>query len=222
MTQDDLLLSCKHIEHDNYPHGVMFYMGASVGRFCSAVICAVIPGDDTVLVVAEEPNYHYVGDGEIEELGLTTTQWAEKVVARWRDFVPKRPAIAFVNEDNKFEKALKRSKLVIRKNLRRPAATRTEISREFFDMKLVRLMPWLNVLPYELQNAKWPPEASGRGSERVEGQDYTLSGLEHVLSRRPRPRKPRQKAQSTFLQKQLAKHQITLRGRGGDVHLGGQ
>lgn len=203
-----------------FPFGTYFMMGAKLGRFSSACISALVPGREDVLVVAEVPNYHYVGDGEIELLGLSPTQWAEKVVEEWKFFEPARRAVAIIGEDDAFDKALKRTKLSFAKNMRRKPEVRTEVTREFFEMKRVYLTPWLTVLPYELYKAKWPPEASGRGNERVEGQDYTLTGLEHVLSRRPRPKKVREAKRTTFVQ-QIIDQQVKLPRR-LDSHMGSQ
>lgn len=210
MTRDDL----------EFPIGTWFTMGAKLGRFSSACIGALIPGHDTVFIVDEVPNYHYVGDGEIELLGMSPTQWAEQVVAAWSFYAPSRRALAIIGEDDLFDKALKRTKLSFAKNLRRKPEVRTEVTREFFETRRVFIAPWLTVLPHELYKAKWPPEASGKGNERLEGQDYTLTGLEHILSRRPRPKRVKQERRTTFVQK-LIDAQVKMPRR-LDGHMGSQ
>ena len=68
-----------------------------------------------------------------------------------------------------------------------PFEKRTDTAREYFKQYKVWLAPWLSVLPFELENAKWPAEASAAGKfARIKDRDHTLDCLEHVLSRRPR------------------------------------
>lgn len=214
MTRDDL----------KFPIGTWFVMSAKLGRFASATIAALVPGHEEVFFVEEVPNYHYVGNGEIELLSppLTTTQWAQKVIEAWAFYAPERRAVAIISEDSTFDKALKRTKLSFVRNLRRKPETRTEISREFFEMRRVFIAPWLSVLPHELQKAKWPPEASGKGAERIEGQDYTLHTLEHILSRRPRPKKVKQARRTTFVERLIHEAKRGRPERRLDGHMGSQ
>jgi hypothetical protein len=42
------------------------------------------------------------------------------------------------------------------------------------------------VIPFELENAAWPEEASASGKfARIKDRDHTLDCLEHILARRP-------------------------------------
>ena len=160
-------------------------MGACTGRFSSAVIIALIPAHP-VLVIEEIPNYHYVGDGEIELAGLTSVEWGELVVRTWRTYAGKdTPAWAWVDPDTEFEKEMKRCKLRLRKNHKHGPELQTEVLREYFHENRVMLAPWLDVLPSEISRARWPAEESNAYQVRARGQDYTLSALEQVISRRP-------------------------------------
>ena len=70
---------------------------------------------------------------------------------------------------------------------RTPVETRTEISREYFQHGKIWLAPHLSILPFELENARWPEEASAAGKfSRVKDRDHTLDSMEHILSKRPR------------------------------------
>jgi hypothetical protein len=66
----------------------------------------------------------------------------------------------------------------------------------------------LSILPFELENACWPEEASAAGKfARVKDRDHTLDCLEHILSKRPHgsiaraPQAPR-----TWLEANYGKH----------------
>lgn len=171
--------------HLKLPDSTHFWLGAYVGRFSSAVILALIP-NYPVLVVEEIPNYHYVGDGEIELAGLTTVEWGELVVRTWRDFAGKdSKCSAWVDPDTEFTKEMQRCKLRLKRNLHHGPELRVEVTREYFHDNKIFLAPWLTVLPNEISRARWPPEESSAYKIRAEGQDYTLSALEQVISRRP-------------------------------------
>lgn len=99
-----------------------------------------------------------------------------------------------------------------------PVETRTEVTREYFEHGRIHLAPWLSVLPFEIENASWPEEASATGKfARVKDRDHTLDPLEHILARRPFGRtiiqgKHRDWASSMGLKRKT--------GRGGNIHLG--
>lgn len=215
MTRDDLKL----------PDHATFAMGLHAGRFSAAVITAIIagdqPGEDTVLVVDEITNYQYVGDGQIESLNMSTTQWGDQVVERWRYFAPKTYPAPWVDPETTFAKELRRCKMVLRRNTKRSPELRTQVTKEYFDQNRVRLVPWLGVLPVELFAAKWPDREGGGATERETGNDFTLSALEHILSRRPRPKPRPPQARSSFLDNYYRQHK-RVRPRRVDPHLGTQ
>lgn len=214
MTREDL----------NLPAHTSYVMGLHSGRFASAVIVATIAGEtpeDTVtLVVDEIPNYEYVGDGQIESLKMTTTQWGDVVVERWKFYAPKIYPTPWVDPETTFSKELRRCKMRFRRNIKRSPELRTQVTTEYFQMNKIKLAPWLNVLPAELFAAKWP-EDDGGAAERETGRDFTLSALEHVLSRRPRPKSAPAKTRSSFLDTYYQQHK-RIGPRGADPHLGSQ
>ena len=172
-------------DHLRLPASTEYRLGAHVGRFSSAVILALIP-NYPVFVVEEIPNYHYVGDGEIELAGLTTVEWGELVVRTWRSYAGKEArCTALVDPDTQFSKEMARCKLRLRKNINHGPELRCEVTREYFHDNKIFLMPWLTVLPSEISSAQWPPEASSAYKVRATGRDYTLLALEQVICRRP-------------------------------------
>ena len=200
------------------PATTSFFLGAQIGRFSSAVIAALIPGYP-VLILEEIPNYHYVGDGEIELAGLTTVEWGELVVRTWREFAgPHSAAAAWVDPDTEFSKEMRRCKLRLKRNVGHGPELRLEVTREYFHDNKIFLAPWLKILPSELARAAWPPEASSAYKVRETGKDFTLSALEQVISRRPEARAIVTERKPHWIQQRIA-------ANGGpterlDAHLG--
>lgn len=205
-------------DHLRLPASTEYRLGAHVGRFSSAVIVALIHGMP-LFAVEEIPNYHYVGDGEIELAGLTTVEWGELVVRTWRSYAGNDARCsAWVDQDTQFSKEMARCKLRLKKNLNHGAELRCEVTREYFHDNKIFLMPWLTVLPGEISSARWPPEESSAYKIRATGRDYTLLALEQVVCRRP---------EAKSVQKSAATHWIRQRieqsggfSRQTDRHLG--
>lgn len=206
------------LEHLALPHYTEYGMGAFIGRFSSAVITAAI-ADYPLMVVAEIPNYHYVGDGEIELSGMTTVEWGESVVRTFKQIAGKDARCsAWVDPTTEFATELRRCKLIVKKNLKKGPELRTEVLREYFMDNLIMLMPWLTVLPYEIGRARWPDEASSDDQVRATGQDYTLASLEHVVSRRPKSTEIADQKATTALEK--IRQARVIKARSYDPHLG--
>lgn len=208
------------LEHLALPPHTEYGMGAKLGRFCSAIITAAIPAYP-LIVIAEIPSYHYVGDGEIEDKGMTTVEWGESVVRTFKEIAGKDARCsAWVDEnDIQFASEVRRSKLIIKQNSKGPEL-RTSVLREYFQDNGILLAPWLTVLPYEIGRARWPDEASSAYQIRATGQDYTLSSLEHVVSRRPKSKEIATQRATTALEK--LKQDRMVRARSFDPHLGNQ
>ena len=192
-------------------------MGAFTGRFSSAVIVGLIP-DHPVLVVEEIPNYHYVGDGEIELSGLTTVEWGELVVRTWHRYAGNTSANAWVDPDTELTKEMKRCKLRLRKNNAHGPELQTEVLREYFHENRILLAPWLSILPTEIGSARWPAEESSAYQVRARGKDYTLSALEQVISRRPTARSFSNPAKPHWITSRIQANNQTITK--GDAHLG--
>ena len=198
-------------------------VGVDTGTYMSAVFTAIPPGDIAqACFIAEFPNYRYVAT-EIELLGESTPEWARRVYAAYKYFCPgKERCKAWADPNTQFRAELAHYGLDLRPNHRGPEL-RVEIAREYFNAKdapRIFMAPWLSVLPYELENAKWPEEVTASGKfMRIKRNDHTLDPAEHCLSRRPRGRTIRSERQPTFKEQHLAQHRWPNLQR-ADPHLG--
>lgn len=156
--------------------------GADTGTFYSALLVAFDP-DGTAFVIDEFPNYRYIAGEPERDESLSIPQWSRGVVGRisqiggrpnfWAD-----PNSQFKGELRNYGINLLPAKV--------PVETRTEVTREYFQHKRIFLAPWLDILPFELENAAWPEEASAAGKfARIKDRDHTLDPLEHILAKRP-------------------------------------
>jgi hypothetical protein len=165
------------------PDGWEIVSGIDTGTFFSALVVAFDP-DGNAYVIDESPNYDYkAGEIEVDE-SLTIPEW----VHRLEEGINRVGGRFFFwgDRNSQFKRELKRYGIHIEPNYI-PNEARTEICREYFVQNRIFLAPWLRILPFELENASWPAEASASGKfERVKDRDHTLDPLEHILSRRPR------------------------------------
>lgn len=189
--------------------------GADTGTFYSALMVAFDP-DGIAYVLEEFPNYSYIGQRPDRDESVTIPGWGRTVnraftnrggrLGLWAD-----PNTQFKGELLNYGITLLPQKV--------PVETRTEIAREYFQHDRIWIAPWLKVLPFELENAEWPEEASATGAfKRVKDRDHTLDPLEHILSRRPYGKRVADITQTTWAQSQGWKRKT----RSGNIHLGGQ
>jgi hypothetical protein len=201
-------------------------LGVDTGAYMSALLVAFCPDPYAALALAEFPNYRYVG-GEIELLGSANSEWARTVVNAYRHLRPGTSRVhGWVDQNSQFKQELSHYGLALQSNLRK-LELRVEISREYVqahDPPRFYLAPWLSVLPYEMEYAHWPDEATSAGKfERIKQNDHTLDCLEHVLSRRPRTKAVLGPVKESFLDRYLREHgrpDRVLRHGAGDPHLG--
>lgn len=168
------------------PDGWSLLVGVDTGTYMSAVFSVFPPDSADAFVVEEFPNYHYVG-GVIDLLGDSIPEWARRVHKAYNAYKPRETTVkAWADQNSQFKTELRHYGFHLMSNLRK-LELRVEITREYLNTsKRVYFAPWLQVLPHELENAKWPDETSSAGRlERVKVNDHTLDCLEHVLSRRP-------------------------------------
>lgn len=202
------------------PPGWNFLVGGDTGTYMSAVFVAFPPDSFDAYVLAEFPNYRYVG-GETELLDKSIPEWSRDVIREYRKFVSDATRLTmWLDENSQFKTELRRYKINARGN-RRKLELRVEISREYFQNRRVFLAPWLTVLPYELEHATWPDDTSSSGRfERLKVNDHTLDCLEHVLSRRPKHISQAEKKPKTLRQRLLEQHRRVDMGPRIDPHLG--
>jgi hypothetical protein len=205
LTPDDLVI----------PDNCDLFLAADTGTFMSGVLAA-IDRSYNAFVLAEVPNYRYVSD-RIELNDLTIPEWAVQVAAVTTALGGKLQAWADPN--TQFRGELRHYGIRLIPNTRGPDV-RVRIAREYFKNHRIRLAPWLRILPWELENAKWPDEATVGGKyTRVRKHDHTLVCLEHILSRRPRASLPQEQKKETFLERYLREQKIIPRVA-VDPHLG--
>ena len=140
------------------PHDCQLYLAADTGTFLSALIVA-IDTDNHAVALAEFPNYRYISD-QCELNDISTPEWATTVVATMTRLGG--IATAWADPNSQFKEEMRRYGLRLVGNKTR-LETRVSIAREYFANERVHLAPWLQVLPYELENAKWPDLASATG-----------------------------------------------------------
>jgi hypothetical protein len=181
-THPELFRGGNQREHLHVPAGWEVVSGADTGTYYSAATVVFSP-DGQAFVVEEYPNYRYVsGEAERNE-SISIPGWAS-VVNRRITSLGGRPAL-WADPNSQFKGELRNYGLSLLP-ARVPVEARTEITREYFEHGRVLLAPWLEVLPFELENAAWPEEASASGKfARVKDRDHTLDCVEHVLARRP-------------------------------------
>lgn len=219
----DVPLRALRPEYLKLPSTWDIFCGCDTGTYMSAVIVAV-PNEPpyALYALAEFPNYRYVGT-EIELLGMSMAEWAAGVTSFWQRLRPERSCSAWADPNSQFKAEFTHLGIHLRPNMR-GLEVRTEVLREYRQAKRLWLAPWLHVLPYELERARWPDQETAAGTfRRLKSQDHTLDCLEHCASRRPRGRQIREERPLTLLDKLLAAHGIKpgqRKQRRVDPHLG--
>lgn len=159
--------------------------GADTGTYMGGVICAIDPNYE-LYVLEEFPNYRYTGDGTIEEVGMTVSEWIKWFATRLRRWTKKPTNFAWVDANTTFKTEVGHG-FRFRMN-RKDLELRTEITREYTRHSRLHFMPWLKIIPYEFEEAHYPEqETAGGRYRRVKQKDHCLDGVEHVASRRPHP-----------------------------------
>jgi hypothetical protein len=201
-------------EHFVLPDGWTVLAGADTGTFYSALIVAFDP-DGNAFVLEEFPNYDYVAGAPERDENLSIPRWAHRVQGRMAAL--RAGSGLWADANAQFKGELRNYGLALMPE-RSPVEARTEITREYFEHGRIFLAPWLKILPFELENAAWPEEATASGKfARVKDRDHTLDPLEHILARRPLGRRATSALEKgSWALGQGYKPQI----HGGNVHLG--
>lgn len=160
--------------------------GADTGTYMGGAICAIDPKYD-LYVLEEFPNYYYTGDGTIELTGVTVGEWVRWFATRLRHWTKKRRNFAWVDANTTFKTEIAHGFRF--KMNHKDLELRTEITREYLRHGRIHLMPWLKIIPYEMEEATWPEHESARSGKlrRTKRKDHCLDGVEHACSRRPHP-----------------------------------
>jgi hypothetical protein len=164
------------------PDGWEIVGGADTGTYYSAGLIAFSP-EGEAFVIDEFPNYRYVAGTPERDESLSIPTWARSISNRALQLGGRSSFWADANSQFKGEL---RNYGVALLPARVPVEARTEVTREYFEHGKIWLAPWLDVLPFEIENASWPEEASLSGKfARIKDRDHSLDWLEHILARRP-------------------------------------
>ena len=196
-------------------------VAVDTGTFMSATFTLFPPDDEFAFIVAEFPNYRYVG-GDIELLDESIPEWCRRVTSEYARFRPGVTRVrAWADANSQFKSELSRYKISLLANHRR-LELRVEIAREYIRNRHALLAPWLTVLPYELELAQFPDDTSSAGRfERLKTKDHTLDCVEHTLSRRPRHLSQVHRAKESFIDRFIRENRSPDLMTKTDTHLGG-
>lgn len=213
-----------HLRRFCFPPSWTLIAAADTGTFMSGAILAIDGDALEAIVLAEFPNYRYVG-GEIELLNISNREWSGAFTSAWKILRPGKKLRAWADPNTQFRAELRHDGVNLMPNARGPEL-RTEIAREYFQANRIRLAPYLTILPYELEHATWPEQETSAGRfTRLKKNDHTLDCMEHALSRFPRSKRLKALAEKkkSFVDAYLARY-AHLRGgqRVPDTHLGRQ
>lgn len=198
------------------PDGWDIVGAVDTGTYYTALLVAFSPGGDA-FVIGEYPNYRYVAGLPERDEDVTIPAWTDRVMHATGKAGAK--GAFWADKNSQFKRELAQYGMMLLPATS-PLETRTEITREYFQQHKVWLAPWLEVLPFELENAAWPEEASATGKfARVKDRDHTLDCLEHALSRRPRGRVIQKTRPATWLEGFVGPD---ARRKAGNEHLGAQ
>jgi hypothetical protein len=160
-------------------------VGFDTGTYLGALVMAFDP-EGGCFILEEVPNYRYVvGEIELDER-LSIAGWSAKVkgaAAMWGA----RP-VGWCDTNTQFDHEMTHHGVILIGN---PVGleARTEIARSYFQHGMIWLAPWLQVLPFELEQQRWPDDVSATGRhQRLKKQDHLVDCLEHCCSRHPRGR----------------------------------
>lgn len=154
------------------------------GTFTSGLLATITPAGD-LLFFYEQPNYRYIGGKHEFDSGSSITSWKRDMRAAM-DASGCRELWADQNSQWKREMLAEPNRIHLR-SATAQLEQRTEVLREYFQHGKAYLAPWLEVLPYELEQAQFPEETTAGGKyRRLKKQDHTLDGAEHIAALRPR------------------------------------
>lgn len=193
------------------PEGWEIVGAADTGTFYSGLFVAFSPEGDA-FVCDEIPNYRYVGGLPERDESISIPQWAGDLVHRAKH-LGGRPHL-YADKNSQFKGELLNYGVTLLP-AKAGVEARTEVTREYFQHNRIHLAPWLEILPFELENAQWPEETSAAGKfARVKDRDHTLDCLEHILALRPIGRGVREVKEKTWFESAFGRPPNKYRRRG--------
>ena len=157
---------------------------ADTGTFTSAVFAALSPEGD-LIVFDEVPNYRYIGNKPELDEHTSISTWKRRVRITMDRFGVRG---LWADQNSQFKRELLTApNSVLLYSAKARLEQRTEVLREYATHRKLFLAPWLEVLPYEIEQAAWPQETTAGGRfQRLKVHDHTLDGIEHLAALRPR------------------------------------
>jgi hypothetical protein len=172
----------------NLPENWTIMVGVDTGTYMAAVIMAFDELGNT-FVLDELTNYRYVHSMIELDSDMSLAQFMAELKRRcaiWR-----APLAGWCDSNSQFKAELWTNHKFTLLGNTSGKEKRTESAREYFQHDKVWFAPWLKMLPFEVENAQWPDEATSAGRyERVKHNDHLLDGFEHLCSRRPKGNRP--------------------------------
>src|SRR5579862_2067532 len=95
------------------PPDFSLHVGFDTGTYMSALFVAITPEPHEALVLAEFPNYRYVG-GEIELLDISNPEWAHHIYRAYNQLRPHTTKVhGWVDTNTQFKRELARYGLML-------------------------------------------------------------------------------------------------------------
>lgn len=159
--------------------------GADTGSVYAGVVAAFDDANPPNMYILDEcNNYRYVAT-EIEKSDtMTLSQWYRDLRAMSVRYGGNCTFWVDSNAQMKHDAAVSCGVALMASH--RGVEERTEIFREHFQNNRIWFAPWLEVVPYECEIARFPPGETSTGVwRRVKEKDHSLDCCEHMASQRP-------------------------------------
>ncbi len=177
--------------------------GGDTGSKYSSVVAAFSDDSEPHLFFLDElSNYRYVATEIEQDETMTLSNWydgSKKMSLRWGG-----NGTFWVDHNSQMKIDASISSGMTLLPARVGPEARTEILREYFQNDRVWFAPWLEILPYEIEMAKYPPKETSTGVwRRIKEKDHTLDPAEHIAAQRGRGHKAKKVVHKTAIEKLL-------------------
>ena len=174
--------------------------GGDTGSKYSSVVAAFSEADATNLFFLDElANYRYVATELEQDETMTLGNWYEnsrKMSLHWGG-----DGSFWVDHNSQMKIDASISSGMTLLPARGGPEARTEILREYFQNDRVWFAPWLQILPYEIEMARYPPRETSTGVwRRIKEKDHTLDPAEHIAAQRGRGSKVKKAKKRTAIE----------------------
>ncbi len=173
--------------------------GADTGTY-SAACWAMFSDEDpaTAFFIGEVCNYRYVAT-QIEQTSNYSMLNLYDDIKNVSDKIGAR-YVLYADPNSQFKNDAWVNGIRISKGSDKPEQ-RTERLRALFQHDRIFFAPWLKILPYECELAKYPPEETSTGRwRRIKERDHCLDGAEHICAIDPSGRPVKQGKQQLAIE----------------------